>query len=290
MAGNGTKELMKKYAVRPVKSLGQNFLTDDGIIDNIISYAGISESDIVIEIGPGVGSMTAKLAEKAGFVAAIEIDRHLIPVLESRLSGYSNIFILNEDVLKLDIKTQVIDVAKKISSLNGPIKVVSNLPYYITTPIIMKMLEDDPGISLMIFMVQKEVAARMAAKPGNKDYGALSVAVQYYCHPDIVMSVPPHCFIPQPEVDSSVVRLDVYTRPPLMPNDKSVFFKVVKAAFGQRRKTLVNALFNSNNFIKSKEEIKDTLKSMGIDENERGENLSILQFVELSNSFLLKDC
>lgn len=290
MAGNETREMMKKFNIKPVKSLGQNFLIDDAVVDKIVGYAGVGKNDIVIEIGPGIGSMTGKLAEKAGFVAAIEIDKHLIPALEAKLSGFSNIAIINEDILKLDIKTRVIDISRKISGLNGDIKVVSNLPYYITTPIIMKLLEDDPGISLMVFMVQKEVALRMAAKPGGKDYGALSVAVQYYSKPEIVMNIPPHCFIPQPEIDSSLVRLDVYTRPPLMPKDKSVFFKLVRAAFGQRRKTLVNALSNSNNFINSKEEIKDILKSMGIDENTRGENLSILQFVELSNSFFLKDC
>lgn len=282
-----TRTALKKYNIRPTKSLGQNFLTDDGIIKRIVDEAQIKCSDLVIEIGPGLGSMTIELAARAGKVVAVEIDRHLIPVLRENLKEYRNVIILNKDVLKVDIKAEILGMPEL--SDNGfkldEIKVVANLPYYITTPVIMKLLEQELPLTSMVFMVQEEVAERMAAEPGGKEYGALSVAVQYYSKPQKLFNVPPHYFIPQPGVESSIIRLDVYKVPPVQVNDKNVFFKTVKAAFGQRRKTLVNALYNSGYFTKSRDEIKEILNSMHVAENQRGETLSIMQFAQLSNSF-----
>jgi 16S rRNA (adenine1518-N6/adenine1519-N6)-dimethyltransferase len=287
-----TKELVKKYNIKMTKSLGQNFLIDVGMVSRIVDAADVRHEDLVIEIGPGVGSMTTELASRAGRVAAIEIDRHLIPALSESIREFNNVDIINEDVLRLDIKK---DVIEKVANAHrdfkaSKIKVVANLPYYITTPIIMKLLEEDPGVDTMVFMVQKEVADRMAARPGGKDYGALSVAVQYYARPEKILEVPPHCFIPQPEVDSTVIRLNILKEPPVMLWDRQLFFKTIKAAFGQRRKTLVNALYNSGYFNIQKEEIKNMLKTLDINENQRGETLSILQFAELANSFAKKDC
>ncbi|MDF2522655.1 MAG: rsmA [Clostridiales bacterium] len=290
MAKANTKELIKKFNIRLTKSLGQNFLNDDSVVGRIVDAADVNASDLVIEIGPGVGSMTTELARRAGRVAAIEIDRHLIPALTESLKEFTNIVLINQDVLKADLK-EIIS-----QNLNNPatgekftsVKVVANLPYYITTPIIMKLLEDNPGVNKMVFMVQKEVAERMVADPGGKDYGALSVAVQYYSKPEMAFQVPPHCFIPQPEVDSTVIRLDIYSEPPVNLLDKVQFFRLVKASFGQRRKTLVNALKNSGNFNLSKDEMINILKEMGIDERRRGETLSITQFAELSNIFTEK--
>ncbi len=281
MANVNVKETIRKYNLRLTKSLGQNFLVDNKVVDGIISASGIGREDIVIEIGPGVGSMTARLAETAGFVIAVEIDRHLIPALQDNLKEYGNVEIINEDVLKLDIS----DIIERTAARTGlkRVKVAANLPYYITTPIIMKLLEEEPGIGSMIFMVQKEVAARMTAAPGRKDYGALSVAVQYYSNPVRIMDVPPHCFIPQPDVDSSVIRLDVHEEPPVELKDRALFFRVVKAAFGQRRKTLLNALYNAGFFGADKEQIREILSRAGIEENRRGETLTIWQFAELSN-------
>jgi len=287
-----TKELIKKYNIRLAKSLGQNFLINESVIKRIVDAAEINKDDLVIEVGPGIGNMTRELALRAGRVAAVEIDRHLIPALTENLTDFSNVLIINKDILKLDLKEFASGLAGTDEDGFQPssIKVAANLPYYITTPIIMKFLEEDLGVDTMVFMVQKEVAERMAAKPGGKDYGALSVAVQYYAMPEKVFDVPPHCFIPQPDVDSSVVRLAVHKTPPVELLDRELFFKTIKAAFGQRRKTLLNALSNSKYFTSTKEEIKETLLKLGIEENRRGETLSIMQFAQLANSFSKKDC
>lgn len=286
------RELIKKFNIRLRKSLGQNFLTDEAVARRIVDAADVKSSDLVIEVGAGAGSMTLELAARAGRVAAIEIDRHLMPALTENLKEFDNVDIINEDILKLDIKKDIIEATKNRHTgfKAGSVKVVANLPYYITTPVIMKFLEEEPGIDLMVFMVQKEVADRMMAEPGNKDYGALSVAVQYYSKPEKIFDVPPHCFIPQPDVDSTVIRLNIFKTPPVVLADKDLFFKTVRASFAQRRKTLVNALFNSGYFSKDKEQIKEVLKNLGIDERQRGETLSIMQFAQLSNSFSEKDC
>ena len=280
----GVKDILKKHNINPSKSLGQNFLINGEILRNIVNCAGLEKNDLVLEIGPGLGSLTAELAQKAGWVVAVEIDKRLIAILNENLSGYSNISVINGDILKIDIKKEL----ETVSSIQcgfkpSALKVVANLPYYITTPVVMTLLEKNIGAETMVFMVQKEVAERMKAPPGGKDYGALSVAVQYYSKPSIVMDVPPHCFIPQPDVYSSVVRLDIFKEPPVKVNDKELFFNVVKAAFGQRRKTLVNALANASYIDADKEQIKKILLSIGIDENQRGETLSVSQFAQLSN-------
>lgn len=277
--GLNTKELVKKYGIRLTKSLGQNFLTDINVVSRIVDTAEITKDDMVIEIGPGVGSMTGELASRAGKVIAVEIDRHLIPALKDNLKAFSNLEIINEDIMKVSVA----DITNNKDNMR--LKVVANLPYYITTPIIMKLLEEDNDIEQMVFMVQKEVAQRMVAKPGGKDYGALSVAVQYYAQPEKVFDVPPHCFIPQPEVDSTIIKLKRNTTPPVVLKNKDLFFKVVKASFGQRRKTLLNALSNFGGFNKSKEEIRNILNAVNIDGNLRGETLSIEQFAALSNEF-----
>lgn len=274
-----TKELIKKYGIRLTKSLGQNFLTDESVVKRIVDTAEITSEDLVMEIGPGIGSMTGELAARAGRVVAVEIDRHLIPVLKENLKEFSNLEIINEDIMKVNVKSIT------GTEHNMAQKVVANLPYYITTPIIMKLLEEENDIELMVFMVQKEVAQRMVAKPGGKDYGALSVGVQYYAQPERVFDVPPHCFIPQPEVDSTIIKLKKNKTPPVNLKDKDMFFKVIKAAFGQRRKTLLNALTNSGGFNKTKEEIREILLGLNIDENARGETLSIEQFASLANQF-----
>jgi 16S rRNA (adenine1518-N6/adenine1519-N6)-dimethyltransferase len=282
-----TKEIIKKFNIRLTKSLGQNFLNDEEVVRKIVDAAGVGNDDLVIEIGPGAGSMTRELCSRAGQVVAIEIDKHLIPVLSETLKEFTNLRIVNKDVLEVDFKKEILEVSTSDFKPRS-IRVVANLPYYITTPIIMKLLEENPGIDSMVFMVQKEVAQRMVANPGGKDYGALSVAVQYYSKPAKAFDVPPHCFIPQPEVDSTVISLDIHETPPVEVGDKAMFFKTVKASFGQRRKTLVNALTNSGYFMYNKEEIKDILKDLGIGENQRGETLSITQFAQLANALSVK--
>lgn len=282
-----TKELINKHNIRLTKSLGQNFLTDENTVRRIVDAAEVNEQDLVIEVGPGIGSMTAELARRAGRVVAVEIDRHLIGALAEVLKDFDNVQVLNEDILKLDIRELIAaeNISQEEDKKFKQVKVVANLPYYITTPIIMKFLEEDTGVDRMVFMVQKEVAERMAAAPGGKDYGALSVAVQYYSKPEMVFNVPPHCFIPQPEVESTIVRLKVYEEPPVRLLSKELFFRTVKAAFGQRRKTLVNALSNSGYFTQTKDQLKSILKDIGVGENQRGETLSITQFAQLSNAF-----
>jgi 16S rRNA (adenine1518-N6/adenine1519-N6)-dimethyltransferase len=279
-----TKELINKYDIRLTKSLGQNFLVDDNIIDKIVNSADIAKKDIVIEVGPGIGNMTRRLAAKAGRLIAVEIDRHLIPALEEVLQDFPNSLLINKDILKTSLE-DVIKEEKEKEPETGCVKIVANLPYYITTPIIMKFLEENPGIDTMVFMIQKEVAERIIASPGRKDYGALSVAVQYYSKPERLFDVSPNCFVPKPDVDSTVIRMKVFKEPAVKLLNKDIFFKTVKASFGQRRKTLLNALANSNKFAYSKEEIRQILINLNIDENARGETLTINQFAEISNKF-----
>ncbi len=274
---HNTREIVKKYNIRLTKSLGQNFLADENVVRRIVDAAGVGENDLVVEIGPGIGSMTCELARRAKKVIAVEIDKHLISALQDNLKEFSNVKIINMDIMDVNIK-ELLDKEHQ-----GSIKVVANLPYYITTPIIMKLLEKENDFDQMVFMIQKEVARRIVAKPGGKDYGALSVAVQYYSNPVKVFDVAPHCFIPQPDVDSTVIRLEIYKTPPVILLDKDIFFKVVRASFGQRRKTMINALYNSGNFNKTKEELKGILKELDINENARGETLSINKFAQLAN-------
>lgn len=277
------RSLLKKLNIQPVKSLGQNFLTDTEILEEIAAAAELTANDTVLEIGPGLGSLTSVLAEKAGRVVAVEIDKRLVPILHDILIGYSNIHIINADILKIDVQKELQPYMSETGGTGQGLKVVANLPYYITTPVIMKLLESGLRAECMVFMVQKEVAERMAAGPGGKDYGALSVAVQYYSRPSVVMEVHPHSFVPQPEVDSCVVKLELYKTPPVDVLDRDLFFKVVKASFGQRRKTLVNALNNAAYLGCGKEQIRAMLDKLGINENQRGETLTIRQFADLSN-------
>ncbi len=281
MIKNNTSEIIKKHGLKLTKALGQNFLTDFGVVQRIVDASDMDKDTLAIEIGPGVGSMTRELAERSAGVAAIEIDKRLIPALKDNLSDYSNVSIINEDIMKADIDA----IIKKYKELYNAksVKVVANLPYYITTPIIMRFLEEVKGVDKMVFMVQKEVAERMVSGPGTKDYGALSVAVQFYSNPKIVFDVPPHCFIPQPEVHSTIIGLDILSEPPVEVADKNLYFKIVKASFGQRRKTLVNALSNSGFFNKSKEQLKQIIAEMGLNENIRGEVLTVAQFAQLTN-------
>lgn len=281
MIKNNTYDVIKKHGLRLTKSLGQNFLIDDSVVSSIVDSAEVDKETLAIEIGPGIGSMTRELAKKACGVVAIEIDKHLIPALTDNLSIYNNITIINEDVMKVNV-TQIIDEQKRACGATK-VSVVANLPYYITTPIIMMFLEQIEGVDRMVFMVQKEVAHRMVSGPGTKDYGALSVAVQYYSKPRIMFDVPPHCFVPQPEVHSTVIRLDILDNPPFEVTDSNLYFKLVKASFGQRRKTLVNGLANAGYLRLDKEQIKSILCELGHNENIRGETLSPEQFAQLSN-------
>jgi len=275
---------LKKFNIRPSKSLGQNFLVDREVLKTIVQSAELTGEDIVLEIGPGLGNLTAELAENAGRVVAVEIDKRLVPVLEDNLKAYKNVRIINADILRINLAEEL--ELGDVSS--GRLKIVANLPYYITTPVVMKLLESGIKARTMVFMVQKEVADRMKAAPGSKDYGALSVAVQYYSKPSVVAEVPPDSFIPRPEVYSSVIRLELYDEPPVNLRSEELFFKIVKAAFGQRRKTLVNALHNAGYFNADREEIREVLGKIGVGEMQRGETLSIDQFAELSNLLIDK--
>ncbi|EMS70132.1 16S rRNA (adenine(1518)-N(6)/adenine(1519)-N(6))-dimethyltransferase RsmA [Ruminiclostridium cellobioparum] len=281
MTKNNTLDVIKKHNLRLTKSLGQNFLNDDNVVRKIVDAADLDKDTLVLEIGPGIGSMTRELAGRAAGVVAIEIDKHLIPALNDNLSEFSNIDIINNDVMKANIDDIISEYKNKYNSKS--VRVVANLPYYITTPIIMRFLEEVKGIDGMVFMVQKEVAQRMVSGPGTKDYGALSVAVQFYCKPAIIFDVPPHCFIPQPEVHSTIIRLDILKEPSVRVDDKDLYFKLVRASFGQRRKTLVNGLANAGFLRKDKEQLRQIIESMGLKDNIRGEVLSVQQFGELSN-------
>ena len=271
-----TKEVVDKHGFKFSKSLGQNFLIDDNVIDKILDGARLSEGDKIIEVGPGIGTLTREMGKVADKVVAIEIDKTLIPILKDTLEEFENIEVVNQDILKVDVQGLV---NEKLSG--GPVKLVANLPYYITTPIVMKFLEEDIPVTDIVVMVQKEVADRMNAGPGTKDYGALSIAVQYYCDTEIVAKAPRHMFIPQPNVDSTVIGLHVREEKKYKVDSEEVFFKTVKAAFGQRRKTLLNAL-GTLGFL-DKDEIREVLQEANIDEKRRGETLSIEEFANLAN-------
>ena len=274
-----TIEVLQKYRFNFQKKFGQNFLIDTHVLDKIIDASGVTEDDFVLEIGPGIGTMTQYLCERAREVVAVEIDKKLIPILtEDTLSYYDNVTVINEDILKLDI----CKLAEE-KNQGKPIKVVANLPYYITTPIIMGLFESHVPIDSITIMVQKEVAERMQEKPGSKEYGALSLAVQYYAKPEIVANVPPNCFMPRPNVGSAVIRLTRHEKPPVEVEDEKLMFRIIRASFNQRRKTLANGLNNSPEIHLPKEVIQESIVSLGVPENIRGEALSLEQFAELSN-------
>ena len=273
-----TIEIIQKYEFMFQKKFGQNFLIDTHVLEKIISAAGITKNDCVLEIGPGIGTMTQYLAENAGHVVAVEIDRNLIPILKETLADYDNVTVINEDILRVDIKALA-------EEYNGgkPIKVVANLPYYITTPIIMGLFESGVPIDNITVMVQKEVADRMKEGPGSKDYGALSLAVQYYAEPEIVANVPPNCFIPRPNVGSAVIRLTRHKEMPVEVKDPVLMFKIIRASFNQRRKTLQNGLGNAPELPYTKEQIAAAIAEMGLTPTIRGEALSLAQFAQLSD-------
>ena len=273
-----TIEVLQKYGFNFQKKFGQNFLIDTHVLDKIIAAAEIGPDDFVLEIGPGIGTMTQYLAEAAREVTAVEIDRNLIPILDDTLSAYSNVTVINEDILKVDI-------AALAREKNGgkPIKVVANLPYYITTPIIMGLFESDVPLSSITVMVQKEVADRMQTGPGSKGYGALSLAVQYYAKPYIAANVPPNCFIPRPAVGSAVIRLTRHEKPPVDVRDPKFMFRLIRASFNQRRKTLQNGLHNAADLQIPKEKVVKALEEMGLPASVRGEKLDLKQFARLAD-------
>ena len=273
-----TITVLQKYHFNFQKKFGQNFLIDTHVLERIIEAAGITKDDFVLEIGPGIGTMTQYLCENAREVTAVEIDQNLIPILADTLSAYDNVTVINEDILKLDI----VKLAEE-KNAGKPIKVVANLPYYITTPIIMGLFESGAPIDNITVMVQKEVADRMQVGPGSKDYGALSLAVQYYAEPYIVANVPPNCFIPRPNVGSAVIRLTRHAKPPVEVKDKDLMFRLIRASFNQRRKTLQNGLSNAQDLSFSKEEIAAAIESLGLSPSVRGETLTLAQFAALSD-------
>ncbi len=275
-----TIAVLQKYHFNFQKKFGQNFLIDTGILEEIIEAAQITKDDFVLEIGPGIGTMTQYLCEAARAVVAVEIDTNLIPILKDTLAEYNNVDVLNEDILKVNISK----LAEEKN--NGkPIKVVANLPYYITTPIIMGLFESHVPIDSITIMVQKEVADRMQVGPGTKEYGALSLAVQYYAKPEIVAIVPPNCFMPRPNVDSAVIQLTRYEKPPVEVKNEKLMFRIIRASFNQRRKTLVNGLKNSQEIPFSKEQIEQALGMCGLSLSVRGEALTLAQFAQLANAF-----
>lgn len=273
-----TIAILQKYQFHFQKKFGQNFLIDTHVLDKIIAAAEITKDDFVLEIGPGIGTMTQYLCENARAVTAVEIDKNLIPILEDTLKEYDNVEVLNEDILKLDI-------VKLAEEKNGgkPIKVVANLPYYITTPIIMQLFESHVPIDSITVMVQKEVAERMQVGPGTKEYGALSLAVQYYAQPKVVANVPPNCFMPRPNVGSAVIRLTRHKECPVQPKDEKLMFQLIRASFNQRRKTLANGLNNAGEIHLSKEQIAQAIEALGVSASIRGEALTLEQFAQLSN-------
>lgn len=273
-----TIETIKKYQFNFQKKFGQNFLIDEHVIHKIINGAQVTKEDFVLEIGPGIGTMTQYLSEAAREVAAVEIDKKLIPILGETLAEYDNVTVINEDILKVDIRALALE-----KNEGRPIKVVANLPYYITTPIIMGLFESHVPIDNITVMVQKEVADRMKVGPGSKDYGALSLAVQYYAKPYLVANVPANCFIPRPNVDSAVIRLTRHESPAVEVENETLMFNMIRASFNQRRKTLQNGLKNSGLFPVSKEEIIEVIKEAGLPETVRGEALTLEQFARLSN-------
>ena len=273
-----TIAVLQKYNFNFQKKFGQNFLIDTHVLDKIIRSANITKEDFVLEIGPGIGTMTQYLCESAREVVAVEIDKNLIPILSDTLSEYDNVTVINEDILKVDLN-------KLAQEKNGgkPIKVVANLPYYITTPIIMGLFESHVPVESITVMVQKEVADRMQVGPGTKDYGALSLAVQYYAKPEIVANVPPNCFMPRPKVGSAVIRLTCHEQPPVKVNDEALMFRLIRASFNQRRKTLVNGLNNSSEVHVPKDVIAKAIEEMELSPSIRGEALTLEQFAQLSN-------
>ncbi|HJB06287.1 MAG TPA: 16S rRNA (adenine(1518)-N(6)/adenine(1519)-N(6))-dimethyltransferase RsmA [Candidatus Enterocloster faecavium] len=273
-----TIQVIQKYQFAFQKKFGQNFLIDPHVLDKIIAAAQISDSDCVLEIGPGIGTLTQYLAEKARQVVAVEIDSNLIPILGETLKDYPNVTVINEDILKVDIE----GLAGTYNQ-GRPIKVVANLPYYITTPIIMSLFEQQVPVDNITVMVQKEVADRMQAGPGSKDYGALSLAVQYYASPYIVANVPPNCFIPRPNVGSAVIRLTRHKEPPVKVKDAKLMFRLIRASFNQRRKTLQNSLNNSPELSCTKEQIGEAIRSLGLGATIRGEALTLEQFAALAD-------
>ena len=278
-----TIEIIQKYGFNFQKKFGQNFLIDTHVLDRIIEESGITKDDCVLEIGPGIGTMTQYLCENAREVIAVEIDKALIPILEDTLSAYDNVTVINDDILKVDVQ-------KIVDEKNGgkPIKVVANLPYYITTPIIMGLFESHLPLKSITIMVQKEVADRMQVGPGTKDYGALSLAVQYYAKPEIVANVPPNCFMPRPNVGSAVIRLTKYENPPVFVENEEFMFSLIRATFNQRRKTLVNAIGNAPNLNISKEMVTEVLSEMGESATVRGETFTLEKFAEFSNKIFKK--
>lgn len=276
-----TIEVIKKYEFCFQKKFGQNFLIDGHVLDKIIAGAGVTKDDMVLEIGPGIGTMTQYLAEAAGKVVAVEIDRNLLPILQETLADYDNVKVIHADVLSLDLE-------KLVQEENGgrPIKVVANLPYYITTPIIMALFEQHVPLANVTVMVQKEVAVRMKSGPGSKDYGALSLAVQYYAEPYIVANVPCNCFMPRPNVDSAVIRLTRYEEPPVQVKDEKMLFKIIRASFNQRRKTLQNGLNNSSELNFTKDQIAAAIAAAGFSPSVRGEALTLEQFARLTDILL----
>ena len=275
-----TIEILNKYKFIFQKKFGQNFLIDEHVLGKIIRSAEITEDDFVVEIGPGIGTLTQYLAASAREVAAIEIDDALIPILEDTLSAYDNVMVIHEDVLKVDL-------CKLAEEKNGgkPIKVVANLPYYITTPIIMGLFENHVPVESITIMVQKEVADRMKTGPGSKDYGALSLAVQYYAKPELVANVPPNCFMPRPRVGSAVIRLTRHAEVPVQAEDEKLMFQMIRASFNQRRKTLQNGLNNAPDVSFTKEQIVAAIESLGVPATIRGEALDLQQFAQLANYF-----
>ena len=271
------KALLNRHGFNFSKTVGQNFLIDKNVLNKIVSASELNENSCVLEIGPGAGTLTRRLAETGARCTAVEIDKALLPILGETLAGFDNFNLINSDILKVDLKKLIKDEFD-----NKPFHVIANLPYYITTPIIMQILESRLPVVSMTLMVQKEVADRMCATCGSKEYGALSVAVQYYTIPTVICRAEPHCFIPQPKVASSVVHLKVSATPTVTVSDEKKFFAIVKSSFGQRRKTLLNALSKSPYFSANKDSVRSALVQMGVDENIRGEKLSISQFAKLS--------
>lgn len=273
-----TIAVLQKYNFNFQKKFGQNFLIDTHVLEKIIEASAITKEDFVLEIGPGIGTMTQYLCENAKEVVAVEIDKNLIPILGDTLSPYDNVTVINEDILKLDMNRLALE-------RNGgkPIKVVANLPYYITTPIIMGLFESHVPIDSITIMVQKEVADRMQVGPGTKDYGALSLAVQYYARPEIIANVPPNCFMPRPNVGSAVIRLTKHSKAPVEVEDEKLMFRIIRASFNQRRKTLANGLNNSPEIHLSKEVIQESIQELGVPVTIRGETLTLEQFAAFSN-------
>lgn len=272
-----TKKIVEKYGFSFKKNFGQNFLVDERVLGKIVSSAEISKDDVVIEVGPGIGTLTQALAKEAYKVVAVEIDTTLVPILGELLSDFDNIEIINEDILKVDVNA----IAEKYP--DKKIKMVANLPYYITTPIIMNVLENHIPVESITVMIQKEVAYRMKAQPSTKDYGSLSLAVQYYCEPYLVANVPQNCFMPRPNVDSAVIKLKVMDKPKVQVNNEKFMFEFIKAAFSQRRKTLVNCIFSSGLLTLSKDEIGKMLNGLGYDERVRGESLTLEDYGKITD-------